>query len=65
MLGCREPDDPAPPPVPERVRREVQTQSETERLERLLAGLVVTRPSDDTISTALLKRNLVVTQLSA
>ncbi|ACA17162.1 hypothetical protein M446_2723 [Methylobacterium sp. 4-46] len=65
MLGYREIDDPAPPPAAERVRREPATLPEGERLERLLAGLVVTRPSDDTVCPALLKRNLVVTQLAA
>lgn len=67
MLGYREHEDPAPPPAPsaERIRRETAILSEAERLERLLAGLVVTRPSDDTICPILVKRNLIVTQLAA
>lgn len=66
MLGYREPQDQAPPPTAEqRVRHEPATVPESERLERLLAGLVVSRPCDDAICTSLLKRNLLVTQLAA
>ncbi|MFE1601126.1 hypothetical protein [Methylobacterium sp. ID0610] len=66
MLGYQEPDTQTPPPAPERVRCEAAvSSSESERLERLLAGIVLTRPEDDTICALLLKRNLVVTQLAA
>ncbi|MGY2047196.1 hypothetical protein [Methylobacterium sp. JK268] len=66
MLGYRESEIPVPPPgCADRPRREPAALPESERLERLLAGLVVTRPSDDAICQALLRRNLVVTGRAA
>ncbi|MBY0296282.1 MAG: hypothetical protein K2X71_09630 [Methylobacterium sp.] len=66
MLGYREHEDPTPPPAPERIRHDVATSlSENERLERLLAGLMVTRPSDDAICSALVKRQLIMTARAA
>ncbi|GJD48819.1 hypothetical protein OPKNFCMD_1545 [Methylobacterium crusticola] len=63
MLGYREHETPTPPaPMPDRVHREVDSASESERLATLLAGLVAMRPADDVICAAMAKRNLIATR---
>lgn len=62
MIDLREVEVPtSQPPTPERVHRDGHVEPDVDRLASLLAGVAATRPVDDVVCPALVRRNLVVT----